>query len=359
MERNKNFIPEDMFQLLQSSNIPFVSQLTSYSNDVTVKSDGKSKKPRTINSQFRDQLTYLMNSINATKTHYVRCIKSNDLNQRESLDRRRLVEQLKCAGVMEAVRISRSGYPYRMLHSDFYLRYRPLLTAYGDTSENDSLPWRIDCTKSSAELPLLCRRLIRALQGGLIGTSQSSKYRNYVGMMQIGRTKVFIRKDAYDVLESTRGHQLFEAVRKIQSMFRGYKTKKHYSAYVTSARLVQRAYKTFRLNKTIRSRILKRADSARRQRLADEQAEQERMVRERKELERKRLEAEEAERARIAAEEAEARRCEGMSERERAKELERKAFEMKVKMYIENIKNKERERRLAELQSKGVQLSLQ
>jgi myosin-5 len=39
-----------------------------------------------------------------TQPHYVRCIKSNDRNVGGQFDRTRVVEQLRCGGVLEAVR---------------------------------------------------------------------------------------------------------------------------------------------------------------------------------------------------------------------------------------------------------------
>ena len=360
VEKNKNLIPDDMFQLLASSDIAFIKTLTSYSIDLPNKS-ANSKKARTINAQFRDQLAVLMTTITSTKTHYVRCIKSNDMNQQDCLERQRLVEQLKCAGVMEAVRISRSGYPYRMSFVDFYSRYRLLIRAYGDALLSPSLPLRVEIT--NPELPQLCRQLFRALQDSLFGTNSSSNNNGFnyrdATLIQMGRTKVFLRKEPYDVLEAAREHQLSHAARKMLSMFRGYQAKRAFTTYRSSARTIQRAFKTFQLNKFIKSRIFKKVDSLRRRRLEEEQREQERMLREKRDLERRRLEAEEAERQRMAAEEKAAMVNEGMSEQERQQEAKRREFEMKVKMYIENIKNREWERRLADLQSKGVQVSLQ
>ena len=341
-----------MHQLLYSSTIPFVFQLTNYTSDIASKTNSF-KRPRTISSQFRDQLSNLIGTINSSKTHYVRCIKSNDMNQRDCLERKRLVEQLKCAGVMEAVRISRSGYPYRMLHPDFYARYRLLLT--GDDEITESLPLRVD--PNNQDMPQLCRRLFKALVEHLprSGSSEMSKD----NVMQLGRTKVFLRKGSYDMLEMARGNQLHRAARKIQSVYRGHLAKRGFSAYRYSTRRIQRAYKAFRFNKMLNSRVFKRADSERRRRLAEEQKEQERVNRAKKELERKRLEMEEAERQRLVAEEREAMRFNSLSDSEKQQEAKRRDFEAKVRIYIENIKNKEKERRMMELQSRGVQLSLQ
>ena len=72
----------------------------------------------TVAAQFMSQLASLMRTINETDVHYVRCIKPNTKNaprSSNSLTRRCSC----CAGVLEAVRISRMAYPNRMPHGGF------------------------------------------------------------------------------------------------------------------------------------------------------------------------------------------------------------------------------------------------
>jgi myosin heavy subunit len=93
----------------------------------------KNKKPSVVR-QFKTQLTELMEYLNATSPFYIRCIKPMDSPQLHAsnsggascvgFDEKRVVEQLQCSGALEAIRISRSGYPYRMSHHQFYQRYR-------------------------------------------------------------------------------------------------------------------------------------------------------------------------------------------------------------------------------------------
>ena len=53
---------------------------------------------------------------------------------------RMVVEQLRCAGVIEAIRISRSAYPNRMTHMEFLDRFEMLKIGGADTSSADALP---------------------------------------------------------------------------------------------------------------------------------------------------------------------------------------------------------------------------
>lgn len=114
-----------------------------------------------------------MGKIHQTRPHYIRCLKPNDDNAPDALNRSRLTEQLRYGGVLEAVggcaavwgdgrtcsahrlgpslthiqineqvRVARSGYPVRLPHSEFYARYRCLATAPGPPSSSPSSPPR-------------------------------------------------------------------------------------------------------------------------------------------------------------------------------------------------------------------------
>lgn len=55
----------------------------------------------------------LMETLNKTEPHYVRCIKPNDSKAEFELDTQRVVQQLRACGVLETIRISAAGYPSR------------------------------------------------------------------------------------------------------------------------------------------------------------------------------------------------------------------------------------------------------
>jgi hypothetical protein len=89
----------------------------------------KDKNPRKITSisgQFRTQLNNLMGVVNGTEPHYIRCVKPNDAKKPNMFDTKMSLEQLTYAGVFEAVKIRKSGYPFRLLHKSFVARYRCL-----------------------------------------------------------------------------------------------------------------------------------------------------------------------------------------------------------------------------------------
>ena len=73
--------------------------------------------------QFRDSLKKLMETLNSTAPHYIRCIKPNDFKEAFEFDPKRSIQQLRACGVLETIRISAAGYPSRYSNlNSFYTK---------------------------------------------------------------------------------------------------------------------------------------------------------------------------------------------------------------------------------------------
>ena len=70
------------------------------------------------------QLDSLMDTLNSTQPHYVRCIKPNDSKRPDLFDANACLTQLRYAGVFQAVTIRQRGFPFRWPHEQFFKRYR-------------------------------------------------------------------------------------------------------------------------------------------------------------------------------------------------------------------------------------------
>merc|ERR1712060_812511 len=79
---------------------------------------GKKKKKYTVSSEFKDQLSSLMDIVDLTEPHFVRCIKPNPQNEPDRYDRKGVTEQLRYGGVLQVVQVSRAGYPVRINHQE-------------------------------------------------------------------------------------------------------------------------------------------------------------------------------------------------------------------------------------------------
>lgn len=78
----------------------------------------------TISFTFREQLTELMNVLGMTTASYIRCIKPNSKKAELTFDSLDILRQLKCAGMLESIRIRKAGYAIRFNLQQFLTRYR-------------------------------------------------------------------------------------------------------------------------------------------------------------------------------------------------------------------------------------------
>lgn len=130
LNKNKDELPKEATDFLLSSSITTVAKLgeilssQSGANNNRNANNGKNSISRaSVGNQFTSQLKELRNNINLTVPHYVRCIKPNDDLTPNNFVPAVVADQLNCAGVLEAVRVSRVGYPQRYTKQLFVQRY--------------------------------------------------------------------------------------------------------------------------------------------------------------------------------------------------------------------------------------------
>ncbi|KAG4944883.1 hypothetical protein JHK87_040890 [Glycine soja] len=211
LEKNRDLLHLDSIQLLSSCTCPlpqiFASHMLTQSDKPAVgplhKSGGADSQKLSVATKFKGQLFRLMQQLESTTPHFIRCIKPNNLQSPESYEQGLVLQQLRCCGVLEVVRISRSGFPTRMFHQKFARRYGFLLLDH--VASQDPLSVSVAILHQFNILP---------------------------EMYQVGYTKLFFRTGQIGVLEDTRNRTLHGILR-VQSCFRvirGDKTRKAYSA---------------------------------------------------------------------------------------------------------------------------------
>ncbi|DBA01330.1 TPA: hypothetical protein N0F65_001835 [Lagenidium giganteum] len=124
MEKHRDTLQKDLLDLIQSSRVDLLTELFDDSDSPPESSGARSKAgAKSLGTQFKLSLTRLMENISSTNTHYIRCIKPNSNKSPTEFNRRMVVEQLRSAGVIEAIRITRSGYPSRLTPHELATRY--------------------------------------------------------------------------------------------------------------------------------------------------------------------------------------------------------------------------------------------
>lgn len=86
-----------------------------------------SKRTPTVTAQFQVSLHQLLDTLSRANPYFVRCIKSNEDKKADHFDDVCVLLQLRYTGMLETVRIRQSGYPVRLLYTEFVQQYRILL----------------------------------------------------------------------------------------------------------------------------------------------------------------------------------------------------------------------------------------
>ncbi|PIK46873.1 hypothetical protein BSL78_16290 [Apostichopus japonicus] len=240
VEKNRDNVNNEHIKILRGSQFEFVANLF---RDADAPKIDKRKAPvrslpapvkgnksfkKSVGSQFRDSLGYLMQKLNSTTPHYVRCIKPNDLKQAFTFESKRAVEQLRACGVLETIRISAAGYPSRWTYTEFFTRYRVLMQE-DHINKND--------IRGSSE------KTLHAL------IPDPDKY-------QFGKTKIFFRAGQVAYMEKLRADKLHAACVLMQKTVRGL-TK--FLRATKAAICIQKAWRRYKARKAylrIRNSVL-------------------------------------------------------------------------------------------------------
>ncbi|KAH8491136.1 hypothetical protein H0E87_023322 [Populus deltoides] len=205
LDKNKDYVVPEHQDLLNGSKCPFVAGLFPRLPEET----SKSSKFSSIGSRFKIQLQQLMETLNSTEPHYIRCVKPNNLLKPAVFENINIMQQLRCGGVLEAIRISMAGYPTRRPFFEFINRFGLLAP---------------EALEGSYDEKTVCKKILE--KKGLKG-------------FQIGKTKVFLRAGQMAELDARRAEVLNNAAKTIQGRIRTHYARKQFIALRKATIVVQ------------------------------------------------------------------------------------------------------------------------
>ncbi|CAL5425104.1 unnamed protein product [Camellia sinensis] len=200
LDKNKDYVVPEHQDLLCSSKCSFVAGLFPPLPQETTKSSSKTSKFSSIGSRFKLQLQQLMETLNSTEPHYIRCVKPNNLLKPAIFENVNIMQQLRCGGVLEAIRISCAGYPARKTFFEFLNRFGLLAP---------------DILEGNNDEKAACEKILDRM--GLTG-------------FQVGKTKVFLRAGQMAELDALRAEKRNIAAKTIQKQSRTHITRKQFIA---------------------------------------------------------------------------------------------------------------------------------
>uniref|UniRef100_A0A0R3S3V9 Myosin heavy chain, nonmuscle n=1 Tax=Elaeophora elaphi TaxID=1147741 RepID=A0A0R3S3V9_9BILA len=209
--KNMDPLNENVVALFQNSSDPFVVSIwkdaefagicASEYSETAFGVRTKKGMFRTVSQMHKEQLTRLMTTLRNTNPHFVRCIIPNHEKKAGKISSLLVLEQLRCNGVLEGIRICRQGFPNRVPFQEFRHRYE-ILTP-------NIIP------KGFMDGKEAVRKMIDALE------MENNLYR-------VGQSKIFFRTGVLAHLEEERDLKLTGLIVSFQAQCRAFLARRLY-----------------------------------------------------------------------------------------------------------------------------------
>uniref|UniRef100_A0A8C2KA11 Myosin, heavy chain 11a, smooth muscle n=1 Tax=Cyprinus carpio TaxID=7962 RepID=A0A8C2KA11_CYPCA len=230
LTKNMDPLNDNVTALLNNSSNPFVQDLwkdvdrvvgletIAKMSDSFAPGASKTKKGmfRTVGQLYKESLAKLMTTLHNTQPNCVRCIIPNHEKRAGKLDAHLVLEQLRCNGVLEGIRICRQGFPNRIVFQEFRQRYEILAP--------NAIP------KGFMDGKQACCLMIRHLD------LDPNLYR-------IGQSKIFFRTGVLAQLEEERDLKITVIIIAFQAQARGFLARKAFAKrqqQLTAMKVIQR-----------------------------------------------------------------------------------------------------------------------
>lgn len=227
IEKNRDTVSESLMNVLKNSQNDTLISLTKPTEETSTPppQTASISRPKLINKKptlgfmFKKSLGELMEIINNTNVHYIRCVKPNSSKVAWEFDDGMVLSQLRACGILETIKISCAGFPSRWSFQEFIDRYYMLV---------DTTLWSdVTSSESNAESSIkFCKEIL--------GATELSHEK-----CQIGQTKIFFKSGVLAELESLRLKKMKGIAITIQKKIRAYKIRTWYLEIVNCVRDLQ------------------------------------------------------------------------------------------------------------------------
>ncbi|CAB0032260.1 unnamed protein product [Trichogramma brassicae] len=223
--KNMDPLNENVVSLLQASQDPFVchiwkdAEIVGMAQQLTDTQFGARTRKgmfRTVSQLYKEQLSKLMVTLKNTNPNFVRCIIPNHEKRSGKIDAPLVLDQLRCNGVLEGIRICRQGFPNRIPFQEFRQRYE-LLTP-------NVIP------KGFMDGKKACENMIQSLELD-------------PNLFRVGQSKIFFRAGVLAHLEEERDYKITDLIVNFQAFCRGFLARRNYQKrlqQLNAIRIIQR-----------------------------------------------------------------------------------------------------------------------
>ncbi|XP_034151053.1 unconventional myosin-XV [Esox lucius] len=212
LDKNFDQVGQGVLDLFSHSKNKMVANLFLVHTEVVGQHKGHLRKsntgtrrhqPPTVSTKFTLSLLELVDKMERSNPFFVRCIKPNSQKEPGLFDLELVGSQLRYSGILETVRIRREGYPVRLTFHVFLFRYKSLIGL-----KQPPAPDGNNCV-------IMLSKLVPLRHGAY----------------QIGVTKLFLKEDVYQLLESKRERVRQMAALTLQRYTRMFLVRKRYMEF--------------------------------------------------------------------------------------------------------------------------------
>eukprot|EP01135_Chromosphaera_perkinsii_P011919 Nk52_evm36s2531 gene=Nk52_evmTU36s2531 len=218
LKKNTDLLNAEIISSAKHSSSEFVTDL--FSKDVDHMGDSAKKRPETIATQFSRQLGDLMSMMKSCVPHYIRCVKPNDKKAPAKIDEAVFQNQIMYLGLLENVKVCKSGFCYRAQYEHIMQRYKMITPETWPSFSGDPVEG------------------VKVIMASLPITAEESNF-------EFGKTKLFIKDPpAVLALEKRRFECLDKMSTIISTRMKGFAKRMQWIRY-KSAQKIQAAWKGF------------------------------------------------------------------------------------------------------------------
>ena len=190
-----------------------------------------------LSLRFGTNISKLMKIMQQTSPLFVRCIKSNEHKRSFFFDYGKVFHQLRYLGVLESIKIRHEGYSYQESFRNFY-DYFVVIVHQNPEYGLPLIP------EDDANIRQMCEKLSTILWDWI--KDRGFKDSNLSAYLQLGTTRIFVRKKLAQAFEALRDELLINmenAAKRIQATYAMHKTRKQLKYFYRAVYRMQSAWR--------------------------------------------------------------------------------------------------------------------
>jgi len=172
----------------------------------------------TVWTKYKSQLSSLMTALKQTNSRYIRCVKPNKPKKPVLMEHLGTIEQLRCAGVVAAVTLSRSAFPNRLENEIVRFKYWQLWDVKAYPSK------ATDSMSAAEKLKCDCEALLECALKPLEEINPKTGKPFTISLC--GKTTSYFKMGVLEFLESHRSAGLDKYAILMQAVARGFLARK-------------------------------------------------------------------------------------------------------------------------------------